>query len=482
MACRSLISSPRSTMATTLNLLGRAALISHFTTMGVMAQLNQTTYFIYQSQSQISSNQSSSASRNACSGLAVAVQGQVIGDFFSVQGADSENELSCSQETFCLLDPSSSQCQNMTNGVIDPAQLSITTRLDGQISECDTSNTDIGQDLCTIAPQPCRQSSKFPSCTYTLLTGPGLLAAPQVLLNENLPPSANETLYWVFYTDSDCTDFGAMRGLVEDTPTTFPRVDGTKATCLQSLACLLNPTGTTCNSLPHNGTSTFTYTRASDGTKQLCSEASGDCETVERTSCTPSPVFLGCYEKPVPAEDLFQFPQYFITPPKPVQYSLNSTYYTIYYSGSGRCSGTAIAANGNVIGDSNDLQKAKSDDGNCAFEVSCALDPFSNPCFFTTLGLISTAKVNATYTETDSLLVCNSADEDNGQQLCTENPKPCRQSSLYPSCSETIVTGTELAALPNVLLNEDPPEEVDHSAYIVMYTDPSCVSFGALRG
>jgi len=123
-------------------------------------------------------------------------------------------------------------------------------------------------------------------CRFALLTGPELVDNPNLLLNEQETPLAtwDDFVYLMYYTDAECTNFGAMKGLVADAPFTVPVLVNddiaTLATCEASLACLLNPTGGTCRSLSHyNATSmlTLTYSVSEDGRQQLCNIGTGKC-------------------------------------------------------------------------------------------------------------------------------------------------------------------------------------------------------------
>jgi hypothetical protein len=141
-----------------------------------------------------------------------------------------------------------------------------------------------------------------------------------------------------------------------------------------------------------------------------------------------------------------------------------------------------MAAEGGVIGDTINLQRAESSSGSCAAELSCLLDPFSNECFFLTKGLINTAAIVVNYTDDGSLLVCDDSNQVVGQQFCTVNPPICEKSNIYPSCTDSVVTGPELVSVPNIMQNFNPPPEVQQSAYMVFYNDPQCLNFAAMRG
>jgi hypothetical protein len=452
------------------------------------AQLDQTVYYIYQPLED--------ATDSGCEDSAVAIDGQVVDDFFSQQKVPttSGNEnATCVTQTSCLLDPSSKQCLELTDGVVDTAQISVNIQQDGTLNECSSESVVSGDQLCTLSPPRCRESFSYPSCSHTLITGQELVDNPRLLLNENPPKEVDEIVYLMYYTDESCTDFAAMEGILEGNPTTFPVVNDTIAadgeeettiSCEMSLACLMNPNGSTCSALPKSGTSTLTYENR-NGDMRICKgeETGEECtQVVDSSTCQESENFPGCYTTQVPASDLFQNPAFYVTPPKPVSYPLNSTFYAIFYETEGRCSGSAIAAEGGVIGDTINLQRASNENGICAAELSCLLDPFSNECFFETKGLINTVTVSVNYTSDNSLLVCDASGVSFGRPACTVNPPLCEQSNIYPSCTDSVLTGPELVAVPNAMQNLDPPKEVGRSAYLVFYTDPICLDFAAMRG
>jgi hypothetical protein len=179
---------------------------------------------------------------------------------------------------------------------------------------------------------------------------------------------------------------------------------------------------------------------------------------------------------------LFQEPAKIVTPPVPVDYPLNSTYYFLYYEseGSRGCFGSAVALEGGVIGDRKTFLLANT--GQCSEETTCLLDPTSPSCIAVTGGALDTADLQVTRTSTGSLQLCDTSNVEAGEDLCLLDPPNCDASSLYFSCAYVAVTGTELLAAPNILENESPPPEAEDAVYLVYYTDDECVHFGALRG
>jgi hypothetical protein len=131
-----------------------------------------------------------------------------------------------------------------------------------------------------------------------------------------------------------------------------------------------------------------------------------------------------------------------VTPPVPVNYTTDSTYYLIYYSSlTGRgCVGSAVAVTGAVIDDEVTLQEA--DTGSCAADTSCLLDATSSQCAGVTDGLVSTAEIVVSYREDgSSLVLCDTSNPDADQDTCVINPPICDGSSIYPSCTYFLVTG-----------------------------------------
>jgi hypothetical protein len=181
--------------------------------------------------------------------------------------------------------------------------------------------------------------------------------------------------------------------------------------------------------------------------------------------------------------ELFMDPETAVTPPVPVNFTTDSTYYLIYYDSlTGRgCTGSAVGIVGAVIGDTLTLQKA--DSGNCAADVSCILDPTSQQCATINDGLINTAEIVVSYREGgNSLVLCDTSNPDAEQDTCVIDPPICDASSVYPSCTYFLLTGSELIAGPAVLQNSNPPDEAADAVYIVYYNNEECTQFGAMRG
>ena len=264
-----------------------------------LSQLDQTVYYIYQSAS----------NRSDCDGNAVTIDGQIIGDYFSLQGVPPNvgDSTTCAEQSLCALQPTSTQCTSLTTGVVDTSQVSVTIREDGNLLECNSRNPTAGEQLCTISPPACQNSKEYPDCTYSIVSGQDLVSDPTILQNDDPQPieEIDQTVYLMLYTDGQCTEFGALRGILQDSPAEFPIVNATvtddegvetSVLCEQSLACLLNPNGSSCTSLPQTGnTSTLTY-EIVDGTKRICygDETGEDCtHVVNSTQCIPSVHFPG---------------------------------------------------------------------------------------------------------------------------------------------------------------------------------------------
>jgi hypothetical protein len=259
-------------------------LVSTLITAAV-AQLDQTIYHIYQPESEV-----------ACGAATVAVQGQVIDESFLLQRAPSG---SCSARTLCLLSPSSDGCIQLTDGLDNTASVSVSYTQGGQLLECDTSNSDIGEELCVTSPLPCAASSAYPPCTVTLLTGQDLVDDPTVLSSDVAASDVNvqNTGYTIYYSDEVCTKLAALRGTVLETNNTFLGVDVT-VPCDESMACLLNPSGPACASLAkqQDGGETSGFLRYRNDTLLYCDASSGACNATNSRACARSTAFPNCYE------------------------------------------------------------------------------------------------------------------------------------------------------------------------------------------
>jgi len=454
---------------------------------------DETIYYIYQSRDAL-----------GCGGHAVSVRGQLLDNSFSIQrvssvgggAAGSQSTTTCADETFCLLAPQSNQCLALTGDVASTAQVSVTFTdqsgiidSDGQeqLLECDTSNSDNNQQLCIFSPPPCSESSAFPSCVVTLLTGQELVDDPSVLYNPNPPEQVRETAYVVYYSDDICTDVEALHGIVLETSNTVQGVDDT-VSCEESVACLLNPTGPSCAALEaslSDTTTGFVVKRDNEtGFLYSCSDndESATCRNITTSACTKSQMFPNCYQRIVWGPDLLSDPESIVTPPIPVDFSLNSTYYLIYFESldSRNCIGTSVAIEGGMVGDRKTFQTANS--GSCAADTACLLDPTSPRCISVIGGQVDTAEIRVTYNEVGSLQLCDTSNVGAGEDLCLLNPQNCDASSIYPSCTYALLTGSELVAGPSILQRENPPEEVEDSIYVLYYTNEDCIKFGALRG
>jgi hypothetical protein len=191
--------------------------------------------------------------------------------------------------------------------VVDTSQVSVTIREDGNLLECNSRNPTVDEQLCTISPPACQSSKEYPDCTYSIISGQDLVSDPTILQNDDPQPieEIDQTVYLMLYTDGQCTEFGALRGMLQDSPAEFPILNATviddegvetSVLCERSIACLLNPNGSSCTSLPQTGTtSTLTY-EIVDGTKRICygDDTGEDCtHMVNSTQCIPSVLFPG---------------------------------------------------------------------------------------------------------------------------------------------------------------------------------------------
>jgi hypothetical protein len=214
----------------------------------------------------------------------------------------------------------------------------------------------------------------------------------------------------------------------------------------------------------------------------LCDGNGSSCQNVN-AGCTKSKEFPNCWKTYVYGPDLFSEPEEAMTPPASVFFPLNMTYYAIFFESldNRNCFGTAVAVEGGVVGDRKIYQKADSG-ADCAAETSCLLDPPSSHCTAVIGGQVDTAQTLVKYTATGSIQLCDTSNEEVGEDLCVLDPPPCDESSVYTSCTYALITGEELKAMPSILVNDDPPEESNDAIYIIYYTNEACTQFGAMRG
>lgn len=86
-------------------------------------------------------------------------------DEYSVSATDNTTEL-CSVESTCLMNNNSDICQSL--GPSSPVWGRADINPDGNIFECDDSNSVIDQAVCRVLDQ-CHQSSKYPIVAFLLL-------------------------------------------------------------------------------------------------------------------------------------------------------------------------------------------------------------------------------------------------------------------------------------------------------------------------
>ncbi|KAL3921617.1 MAG: hypothetical protein SGILL_002655, partial [Bacillariaceae sp.] len=430
----------------TRNALAISAILFLLQASPTPAQLEDTVYYVYQD-----------ADAVGCGGHAVAVRGQVLDNSFALQRAVSGNtgggddnttetpSESCVQEAFCLLDPFSLQCRAITNGIEAMAHVSvILTDQSGiidaggqeQLFECDTSNSDIEQQLCQFSPQPCSPSSVYPSCLYSIVTGQELVDDPSILYNPSPPKEVDQTVYAVYYSNEGCTEMEGMEGIVLGAQYSAEGVADT-VSCELSMPCMLNPTGPSCaatNKRDFNMSGVFNY--QAEGDLVYCNgDANASCQNATLNQCIKSDLYPNCYQRMVSGKQTFRDPESIVTPPAQVDFQLNSTYYLIYYEsqGSRGCFGSSVAIEGGVIGDRKTIQT--SDSGLCSADTTCLIDPISPQCINATGGRLDTADIEITLTARGSLQLCDTSNVNAGEDLCLLDPPNCDTSSLYPACT-----------------------------------------------
>ena len=347
----------------------------------------------------------------------------------------------CSMQTRCSAKP-------ITNGIETTAEVSvILTDQSGiidsggqeQLFECDTSNSDLDQQLCQFSPQPCSPSSAYPSCVYSIVTGQDLVDDPTILYNPDPPKEVEQTVYAIYYSDEVCTEMQGLEGIVLGTSYSAQGVADT-VSCELSMPCVLNPTGPSCANVDKSKvTTTGVFNYQSPGELVYCDGGdSASCQNATLNECSKSDLYPNCYRRMVSGTQTFSDPVSIVTPPVPVDFHLNSTYYLIYYESQGArgCFGTAVAIEGGVIGDRTTFQTAEA--GLCSAETTCLLDPTSPQCIEVTGGQLTTADIQITYTPRGSIQLCDTSNVNAGEDLCLLDPPQCDASSIYPSSVPTI--------------------------------------------
>lgn len=105
--------------------------------------------------------------QTSCGKTAVSLVGHSSNDDeYSVSATDNTTEL-CSVESTCLMNNNSDICQSL--GPSSPVWGRADINPDGNIFECDDSNSVIDQAVCRVLDQ-CHQSSKYPHCSFSLAT------------------------------------------------------------------------------------------------------------------------------------------------------------------------------------------------------------------------------------------------------------------------------------------------------------------------
>jgi hypothetical protein len=244
---------------------------------------------------------------DTCSGgSADTVQGFVSGDTFTITGATADL---CATETLCLVNSESPQCLAITDTTTVNANFTVND--DGSIYQCDDSNSGIGLEECLLFDE-CEASSVYPSCHYTANLKSELAQDPRLLSNPNPSPAARGQVYLVYHNDDTCNDLAGLQSLiVGDTEVTT--VPDESVSCEDSMACLVQPNGSTCQAIPNTSTANVTTETRNNGRDVFGCDDEGICEDRDPTACVKSSIFPNCHYHIVSAIRLLEDPVKFLT-------------------------------------------------------------------------------------------------------------------------------------------------------------------------
>lgn len=220
----------------------------------------------------------------------------------------------CAEETACLSEQTSESCRealNLEQTIVATGMFAVNA--DGEVSQCDTSNSVVDQNQCgPHGPGLCYKSSVYPACFFKVLSSAQLLENLNLLQNNDPSPKIQNTLYLIFYSDRYCDQFQGLGGIVAGTnlTATIPDI----GSCREAMACFMEPLSDACLELP--------VARQVDmvATVNISSSSSDDDVrvTVNGTvlaptdRCTKSLLYPQCYYRFASAADLVSNPQFYL--------------------------------------------------------------------------------------------------------------------------------------------------------------------------
>jgi hypothetical protein len=257
--------------------------------------------------------------RNSCDDSSiVGIKGVVALEDIDITSIFSQDKM-CSVDMACLYDPESELCTSL-----DPTSIATTTVAvlsNGDIVNCDTSNTATNEEVCpTYKSDACFSSSIYESCKVTW-TYQNALADPVLFHNpkEEDQQALSNYYYIIYYSDSSCTSPDGLRAFISDERYSLP-VLPEDVSCKDGMACLYNPDGELCQTRKrdmnqiHNFT--YTVTNGKDDEMSSCegtlANNQGGCVTTTPNKCTQSGLFPSCYARYVSASFLARNSKYLV--------------------------------------------------------------------------------------------------------------------------------------------------------------------------
>jgi hypothetical protein len=236
-----------------------------------------------------------------CSGgFADTVQGFVSGDSLTVQGAAA---FRCATETLCLVNSNSIQCSFLAKTGI--ANANFTVNEDGSIYECDDSNSVINFKECMLFGE-CEPSSIYPSCHFSAHLKSELIQNPTLLSNPNPFPATLGQVYLVYHNDETCSTLAGLQSLiVGDTELT---TTDDSISCEDSMACLIQPNGSTCQAIPNTMPVNLSVETRNNGRDVFACDDEGICEERDPQACVKSSIYPNCHYHIVSAVRLLENP------------------------------------------------------------------------------------------------------------------------------------------------------------------------------
>jgi hypothetical protein len=241
-----------------------------------------------------------------CSGgFATTIQGFVSGDSFTAQGAAA---FRCATETLCLVNSNSIQCSALNNTIIGNANFIVND--DGSIYECDDTNSGLGLEQCMLFGD-CEPSSLYPNCHFSAHLKPELTQNPTLLYNPNPFPATRGQVYLVYHNDEACSDLAGLQSLVVGV-TEMIATDNS-VSCEDSMACLIQPNGSTCQAIPNTIHVNTSVEIRNVGRDVFGCDDEGICEERDPEACVQSSIYPNCYYHIVSAVRLLGNPTSYLT-------------------------------------------------------------------------------------------------------------------------------------------------------------------------